>query len=333
MGTRAILLSTGAAALAALPLSALAATTDFFGPIVPQGGSCLCPNTAMDWGCLLQVFQSVMNFLISFSILAVVFFIAWGGFTLITSGGNPSARTQATNRMLNAVVGLVLILGAWLIVDSVMKYLYNPSTAFSGQQFGPWNTILGSDPNAKCLRYNAHPGLLNNGNIIGDIITAANPGTSGSSALTTTGPGACSAAALQSAVPGMPTSEANTLACLAKPESNCGTSNQNYNWNKGSSAYGPFQITLKGNAPCFNNSACQQAAGVNGSLDCSTGFDSHGNPIPGSSVVAACQRAAINLQCSAQAADCVYKKQGPAAWTADQNSSTQGQCIAAYANK
>lgn len=189
MGMRATLLSSSLVTLSALPFVASAAATDFFGPIVPQGGDCLCPNSAMNWGCVLKVFENVQNALVSLGVLAVIFFIAWAGFSLMTGGSNPGTRQKAVNRMLNAVVGLVLILGSWLIVDTVMKYLYDPTTAFSSKQFGPWNTILGGDPKSYCLAVNEHPGQLTNGTTVGEVITSVtNPGTANSSS-GSSGPG------------------------------------------------------------------------------------------------------------------------------------------------
>ena len=203
MGMRTPFVFFGALALSAIPFTALAAVTDFFGPIIPQSGVCLC-DTAMDWGCVLQVFQGVLNVLVSIGVLAVVFFIAWGGFMLITGGSNPSVRQQAKNRMLNAVVGLVIILGAWIIVDTVMKVLYNPDTSFEGGTFGPWNQIIfsGNEDNY-CVKVNKNPGILNDGSLVDVIKDVIQPGTGGSSSggsgggsCTVKSTGPCSAAVL-----------------------------------------------------------------------------------------------------------------------------------------
>jgi len=186
MGIRTTLISFGAAAVAVLPLTALAATTDFFGPIIPQSGKCFC-DTAMDWGCVLIVFQAVMNVLVSLGVLAVVFFIAWAGFLMITGGSNPANRTKAKNRMLNAVIGLVVILGAYIIVDTVMKVLYNPNTALEAGTFGPWNAIFAGDESNYCLDKNDHPGLLTNGSFVDTVGEIIQPGTSNSSSGPTAG--------------------------------------------------------------------------------------------------------------------------------------------------
>lgn len=344
MSIRSLLISVGSYALVAIPFTALAATTNFFGPVINQkSGACVCAGTAMDWGCVIMVFQNVLNLLVSLGVLAVVFFIGWAGFTLIVSGSNPAGRTKAKNRFLNAVVGLVVILAAWLIVNTVMTVLYNPSAVASGVTTGNWTAILSAGTASNCLNNDVPtvPQGLTNGQATGGLISTigsviggiANPGSANSSTLpSNNGPAGtvCDPSALQSAVPGMSTNEANTLACIAKPESGCGTTNANYKMNNGSSAYGPFQVLMQTNAAAYNNAACEQAVGASGPLNCASGFKG-GNPIPGSSVVATCEKAAATVACSAAAADYMYNHGGPsAAWTADPNSSAQKQCIAQF---
>ncbi|KND50804.1 MAG: hypothetical protein AB202_00150 [Parcubacteria bacterium C7867-007] len=168
--------------LVSVPLSVFAAETSFFGPIIPQeGDKCYCPGKAMDWGCALEVFQNVLNALISLGVVAVVFFIGWAGFLLMTGGSNPATRTKAKNRMLSGVVGLAVILGAFLIVDTVMKILYNPDTALEKGTFGPWNEILSGAEDNYCVVVNETPGVLNNGSVMDIISNALNLGTTNSS--------------------------------------------------------------------------------------------------------------------------------------------------------
>ncbi|HEV7121604.1 MAG TPA: pilin [Candidatus Paceibacterota bacterium] len=311
MGIRATLISSGAVTLVALPFTVFAATTDFFGPIVPQSGACLCNTpgqaTAMDWGCLLQVFQNVLNVLVSVSILAVVFFIAWAGFTLIVSGSNPAGRTKAKNRMLNAVLGLMLILGSWLIVDAVMKVLYNPSTAFSGTQFGPWNEILGSDPNAYCLRYNANPGVLTTG-INGTPISGSdilNPGTTGSSAGGSSAGGNCqvktSGACASSNFTSAFGSAANQASQICSAESANGNLLQGDKTTSGDPvSFGLFQVNI----------TAHQVAG----LDCPHAFDSvftgshHNVKIINPALYQQCKTAALDPNNNAAAAAVIYNK-------------------------
>jgi len=148
----------------AIPHPAHAANATFFGPIVPQ--ECHCDNqvapdgtkitTAPAWGCVLQVVQNCINLLISLGIVICILYIAYAGILLVTSAGSPKAREQGKQRLINAFVGLVVILTSWLIVDFVMKTFYNDQD--SG--YGPWNSILAGNDQDKCLVAHNPTGLV-----------------------------------------------------------------------------------------------------------------------------------------------------------------------------
>lgn len=151
-----VVTATLAALLFITPLPTLAASkATFFGPIVPA--ECSCTNqkvegtdmtitTAPDYGCVLQVLQNVINFAVSLSIILLTIYLVIAAFGLLTSGGKPDALTAAKTRILNVVIGLAVILTSWLIVDFVMKTLYNDA------EFGPWNGILAAEGSAdRCI--------------------------------------------------------------------------------------------------------------------------------------------------------------------------------------
>lgn len=54
-------------------------------------------------------------------IAAIMFFYA--GFKLVTSGGNTEARGQAKNIFSNTIIGLVIAVGAWLIIKTILSIL------------------------------------------------------------------------------------------------------------------------------------------------------------------------------------------------------------------
>lgn len=57
----------------------------------------------------------------AFLLFAVLFCIA--GVRLVTSGGNSHVVEEAKGSFINAIVGLIIILSAWLIVDTIMRGL------------------------------------------------------------------------------------------------------------------------------------------------------------------------------------------------------------------
>ena len=73
---------------------------------------------------------------ILFMVFAVMMVVA--GFGLITSGGNQSALDAAKSKFTNAIVGIIIVLAAWLIVDTVMSGLVGGGE--SG--WGPWSRVL-----------------------------------------------------------------------------------------------------------------------------------------------------------------------------------------------
>lgn len=117
--------------------------------IVPNANDLdpLCPADApLSFGAVMEVVQKMVNAGISFGILIFVIMMAWGGFLFITSAVNPESRNTARKMLGNAALGLLIILSAWLMVDFVMKTLYNPNASAGGTKFGPWNSILGDGP-------------------------------------------------------------------------------------------------------------------------------------------------------------------------------------------
>lgn len=136
------------------PLSTYAAEATFFGPIVPD--ECLCkdqPNpaggqitTAPDYGCVLQMFQNVVNFTLTMGVILFVLYMVVTGFTFMMSGSNPETRNKAKTRFMNVFVGLVVLLCAWLVIDYVMKTLSSED-----KFFGPWNAILASEGGDRCI--------------------------------------------------------------------------------------------------------------------------------------------------------------------------------------
>ncbi len=81
---------------------------------------------------------------------AAVLLITIGGLTLLTAGPSEGRRTTGKKIITTTIVGLIIVLVAWIGVDTVIKVLtgtFNfggaPGTLFThlGVTFGPWNEI------------------------------------------------------------------------------------------------------------------------------------------------------------------------------------------------
>lgn len=67
-------------------------------------------NNLVKWGTA---------FALSFSVIV----LAWAGFIYMTSGGNPGERSKANTMLTKVVIGIILIVLAYLIVQLIVKGL------------------------------------------------------------------------------------------------------------------------------------------------------------------------------------------------------------------
>ena len=93
-------------------------------------------------GGVMVLLQNLMNAAVSLTVIVMVLVIAYAGFLFITSPFNSENRTTAKTTLMNTVMGVLLVLAAWLVMDFVMKILYNPEANFAGEVIGPWNEVL-----------------------------------------------------------------------------------------------------------------------------------------------------------------------------------------------
>ena len=125
----------------ALPHLAQAAVP-FFGPIIPQaGGQSVC---AAGWGMFMIVINNLISFLITIVIVFIApIMIAWSGFLMVANPFNPGAKEEAKGILTRTIVGIVIALSSWMIVDAVMAVLYNPTDA--GATWSSLITTNGAD--------------------------------------------------------------------------------------------------------------------------------------------------------------------------------------------
>lgn len=126
----------------ALPLAAHAAIP-FFGPIIPTAYN-VC---AASWGLLITVINNVISFLITLAIVFIApLMIAYAGFLFVVNPVSPAGKEQAKGILLHTVVGIVVAMAGWLIVDAVMAVLYNPKEVGS-----TWSSLIYGNLNDTCI--------------------------------------------------------------------------------------------------------------------------------------------------------------------------------------
>jgi hypothetical protein len=105
-----------------------------FGALVPTCGGNFGEDCSF---CnLLGLAQRLINFFIYLSVVVATLLFTYAGILYMTSAPNPGNIERAHKIFWNVLIGLIVVLGAWLIVDTVMKVFYSES------EFGPWNAIL-----------------------------------------------------------------------------------------------------------------------------------------------------------------------------------------------
>ncbi len=87
-----------------------------------------CPSTnreAARYGTceFVETIQNVFNFVIQISSILVVFMLAFYGLWLVVSGGNTTVRDKLKEYLVNVVVGLLLIIAAYAIVNTIITIL------------------------------------------------------------------------------------------------------------------------------------------------------------------------------------------------------------------
>ncbi|MCA9363883.1 hypothetical protein KC727_01545 [Candidatus Kaiserbacteria bacterium] len=105
-----------------------------------NGDTGLVPCTGPDCNAchLVTLAQKVLRWLIGFSVVVAGVIIAWAGFRMTMAAGNTGELEQAKGMIWNALIGIVIILGAWLVIDTLMKAFVGDSI---GGEYGPWNQI------------------------------------------------------------------------------------------------------------------------------------------------------------------------------------------------
>ncbi len=138
----------------ALPLVAHAAAIPFLGPIIPDGYQ-TCPA---GWGALLIVVNNIIRLLITLAIVLVApLMISWAGFLLVVNPFNSGAKEQAKKILTNTIVGIVIALAGWMIVNALMVVLYNPDAQSGTTKLTAWTQLITSGSAGFCLKQAGAP--------------------------------------------------------------------------------------------------------------------------------------------------------------------------------
>jgi len=80
--------------------------------------------------------QNVLNTGIYLLVFLSAVLFAWAGWKMLTAGGNSEAYAKGKSIFGNVVIGFVIVLAGWLVVDTLMKTMVDQNGSL-----GPWNKI------------------------------------------------------------------------------------------------------------------------------------------------------------------------------------------------
>ena len=65
------------------------------------------------------VFTNLLNIGVAVGVTVAAFYLMWGAYMYMSSGGNPHSMEQGKSAMVNAIVGLVIVLLARVIAQQI----------------------------------------------------------------------------------------------------------------------------------------------------------------------------------------------------------------------
>lgn len=102
-----------------LPFSVSALNLNLKYPILPGAPDINCdPGAACSQG-LTDIVAWLYSFIVGISGLAAFVMIVWGGVQWMTSAGNPTKTSDAKDKIQKALLGLLLILASFLILQVI----------------------------------------------------------------------------------------------------------------------------------------------------------------------------------------------------------------------
>lgn len=294
------------------------AAIPFFGPIIPDAQQ-YCPGS---WGLVITVVNNAISFAITMAITIVApATIAYAGFLFVTNPYSPGNLSKAKSMLGNVVLGIVVALSAWIIVDAIMAVLYSPSAAG-----GTWSALITSGGIDPCLKQSASLNTLNATSV--QVTGSTSKGGGGvyvdgkSAAVCSDANTACSPAALQAA--GFNEKESLVMSCIAMTESS-GNPGVGCNGN----ACGIFQIMLTQN-PLVGPSCAQYNNGsalINCPALCK---GANGAAVKNEKSCEPCAKAARDPKCNAEAARYLYSKSAYKPWTTQSDNTKSAACVRQY---
>jgi len=86
----------------------------------------------------MQLFKNIIDYLIYIIFpLAAVMIVVGGGF-IMTAAGSPSRVSKGKEIITAAIIGLLIVLLSYLIIDTIIKII---AVDWNSVRIGPWNEL------------------------------------------------------------------------------------------------------------------------------------------------------------------------------------------------
>lgn len=82
-----------------------------------------CTGPDCDWSKFIGLMQNILNFMVFLGVSISALLFAYAGFKYLTSGGDSGAVGDAKRIFSHVALGLIILLVAWLLVDTLLRTL------------------------------------------------------------------------------------------------------------------------------------------------------------------------------------------------------------------
>ena len=102
------------------------------------GGIVPCSGLDCNSCSVITLIERIIEWLIGVLLVVFAGVTAYAGFKLVISAGNPQAKTEAKQMLTNAFIGIVIVLSAWLLIDTLMRAILPDNGQLDG---GTWSSV------------------------------------------------------------------------------------------------------------------------------------------------------------------------------------------------
>lgn len=71
---------------------------------------------------IVKILENIISLLAPAAGIAFFIMFLWGGFQFVTSGGDPKAAGAARSTLTYAVIGVILVVASWLILQLIKSF-------------------------------------------------------------------------------------------------------------------------------------------------------------------------------------------------------------------